>query len=131
YFSALDLKIATVAIGASGFVAMLYEVAWTRLLALSLGSSTHAFSIMLITFISGIAVGAAIIARWKNLKATLNAFGWAEVALAGTVFISMFAYEALPFWFTKIAALLARRPEAYPLYELVQGVICFLVMFIP
>jgi spermidine synthase len=130
-FSANELTIATIAIGCSGFVAMLYEVAWTRLLALALGSSTHAFSIMLITFISGIAVGAAIIARWRSLRRTLDAFGWAEAALAATLFVSMFAYELLPFWFARLAATLAHRPEVYPLYELTQGAICFLVMFLP
>jgi spermidine synthase len=131
YFSALDLKIATIAIGLSGFVAMLYEVAWTRLLALALGSSTHAFSIMLITFISGIALGSAIIARWKNLRRTMDAFGWAETTLAAAVLVSMFSYEFLPFWFAKLASLLSRAPQAYPLYELTQAFICFIVMFIP
>lgn len=131
YFSALDLKIATIAIGCSGFVAMLYEVAWTRLLALALGSSTHAFSIMLITFISGIAVGAAVVARWKNLRRTLDAFGWAEVALAATVFISMFSYELLPFWFTRGSLILARDARAYPWFQVMQGGVCFLVMFVP
>src|SRR6185436_6231884 len=91
HFSPLDLKVATIAIGCSGFVAMLYEVAWTRVLALALGSSVHAFSIMLITFISGIAAGAALIARWKTRR-TMEAFAWAEGALAVTVFISMFFY---------------------------------------
>lgn len=130
-FSALDLKVATIGIGLSGFVAMLYEVAWTRLLALALGSSTHAFSIMLITFISGIAVGAAIIARWKTLRRTLDAFAWAEAALAGTVLFSMFFYERMPFWFARLGGMLARRPDVYFLYELSQGAICFAVMFIP
>jgi predicted membrane-bound spermidine synthase len=131
HFSPLDLKIATIAIGCSGFVAMLYEVAWTRLLALALGSSTHAYSIMLITFISGISVGAALVARWKTRGRTLEAFGWAEVALAATVLLSMFSYELLPYWFTKLSGLLARKPSGYPLYELMQGMICFGVMFIP
>jgi predicted membrane-bound spermidine synthase len=131
YFSALDLKIATIAIGCSGFVAMLYEVAWTRLLALALGSSTHAYSIMLMTFIAGIAVGAILIARWKTLRRTLDAFGWAESALAVTALLSMFTYELLPYWFAQMAMLLARRPEAYPLFEAAQALICFAVMFIP
>jgi spermidine synthase len=48
-FSNRELRLAILGIGVSGFVAMLYEVAWTRLLALTLGSSTHAFSLMLIT----------------------------------------------------------------------------------
>ena len=42
-FSSGELRLAIVGIGLSGFVAMLYEVVWTRLLALALGSSTHAF----------------------------------------------------------------------------------------
>ena len=125
YFSFLDLKIAIIAIGVSGFVAMLYEVAWTRLLALALGSSTHAYSIMLMTFISGIAVGALLIARWKGLRRTLDAFGWAEVALAAAMLFSMFTYELLPYWFAQIAMLLSRRAESYPLYEMIQAFICF------
>ena len=88
---------------------MLYEVAWTRLLALALGSSTHAFSLMLVTFITGIAVGAWIIYLWKNLRKTLEAFAWAELALAGTLFVSMFFYEYLPYWFVKLAGLLAQE----------------------
>jgi spermidine synthase len=73
-FSSGELRLAIVGIGLSGFVAMLYEVVWTRLLALALGSSTHAFSLMLVTFISGIAVGAWIIGRWKKLRRTMEAF---------------------------------------------------------
>jgi spermidine synthase len=131
YFSALDLKVATIAIGFSGFVAMLYEVAWTRLLALALGSSTHAYSIMLMTFIAGIAAGAMLIARWKTLRRTLDAFGWAEIALAGTTLLSMFTYELLPYWFTELASLLSRRTEAFPIYQALQALVCFAVMFIP
>lgn len=130
-FTPAELKLAIVGIGLSGFVAMLYEVAWTRLLGLALGSSTHAFSLMLITFITGIAVGAGIIYLWKNLQRTLEAFAWAELALAATLLISMFFYQYLPYWFVKLAALLARKPEVYPFYQLLQAIICFLVMFIP
>ncbi|MBM3831719.1 MAG: methyltransferase [Verrucomicrobia bacterium] len=130
-FTAAELRLAIIGIGLSGFVAMLYEVAWTRLLGLALGSSTHAFSIMLITFITGIAVGAWIIYLWKNLRRTLEAFAWAEIALAGTLFASMFFYEYLPYWFAKLAALLNRQPDAYPLYQFFKAIICFSVMFIP
>jgi spermidine synthase len=126
-----DLKLAIFAIGVSGFVAMLYEVAWTRLLALALGSSTHAFSLMLATFIAGLAVGACLIAQWKNLRRTFDAFAWAELALAATLLGTMFLYEYLPFGFTTLAGLLARKEQAYPLYELFQASICFGVMFVP
>jgi predicted membrane-bound spermidine synthase len=126
-----DLNLAIAGIGLSGFVAMLYEVVWTRLLALALGSSTHAFSIMLITFITGIALGAWWVGRWKNPQGPMEAFGWAEIALALALAVSMFFYRYLPFWFVRLADMLARRDDVYPLYELIEAMICFLVMFVP
>ena len=43
----------------SGFVALTYEVAWTRLLALVIGPTTYAFATMAASFISGLAIGSA------------------------------------------------------------------------
>lgn len=45
------------AIGLSGFTAMVYEVVWTRLVSLLVGSSTYAFTTILTVFLSGIALG--------------------------------------------------------------------------
>ncbi|MFZ2507026.1 MAG: fused MFS/spermidine synthase, partial [Steroidobacteraceae bacterium] len=44
----------------SGMAALIYEVAWTRVLTLVIGSSTYAFIIMLATFLIGIALGGAL-----------------------------------------------------------------------
>jgi spermidine synthase len=76
-FTPAELRLALVGIGASGFVAMVYEIAWTRLLALALGSTTHAYSLMLATFISGIAVGSWLVFVWRRAVNTLVAFAWA------------------------------------------------------
>ncbi len=130
-FTPTQLRLAVAAIGVSGFVAMLYQIAWTRLLALALGSSTHAFSIMLITFIAGIAVGSWLIYRWRRPLHPLRGLAWIELVLAVTVLGSMWFYELLPYWFVRLARLLAQRPEAYPLYETIQGVLCVAVMFVP
>src|SRR5439155_11272187 len=46
----------------SGFVALVYEVTWTRVLAMTLGPTTYAFSAMLVAFIAGLAIGSAIAA---------------------------------------------------------------------
>ena len=118
-------------IALSGFVAMLYEVAWTRLLAMVLGSSSHGFSVMLITFISGIAVGAWLIGRWRDIENPVRLFARLEILVGVTIFLSLFSFEYLPYWFVHLANLLNRTPDAYPLYHLVQASICFLVMFIP
>ncbi len=130
-FTTGQMRLAVLGAGLSGFVAMLYQVGWTRMLALALGSSTHAFSLMLITFIAGIAVGSWLVYRWRDLGNPLTAFGWIQLALAGTVLTSMLLYEFLPYWFAQLAQLVARRAEAYPVYEGLQGLICFAVMFLP
>ncbi|MCS1406892.1 MAG: Polyamine aminopropyltransferase [Verrucomicrobia subdivision 3 bacterium] len=118
-------------IALSGFVAMLYEVAWARMLGMVLGSSSHGFSVMLITFISGIAVGAWFIGRWRGVRDRVRLFAWLEILVGCTIFASLFTFEYLPYWFVRFANVLNRTPEAYPLYHLVQASICFLVMFVP
>src|SRR5207237_9034372 len=56
-------QLATAAAAVSGFSALVYEVAWTRLLALVIGPTTYAFATMAASFISGLAIGSAIGAR--------------------------------------------------------------------
>jgi len=52
-------QIAALAIFAvSGYAAMAYEVIWTRLLGLIIGPTTYSFTIVLTTFIVGLALGA-------------------------------------------------------------------------
>ena len=130
-FSEREWTVALVAVGLSGFAAMLYEVAWTRLLALALGSSTHAYSLMLATFIGGIAVGSWLVFAWKRPVDTWVAFAWAELAIAGSLLVSLGFYDLLPYAFAHLADWIARRPAAYPLYESAQALICFGVLFLP
>jgi spermidine synthase len=52
--------LACAAAAVSGFAALIYEVAWTRLLALVIGPTTYAFATMAAAFISGLAIGSAL-----------------------------------------------------------------------
>src|SRR5712692_2428786 len=54
---------------ASGAAALIYEVAWTRLLTLQLGHTVAAASTVLAAFMGGLAIGASIAGRWNGLKA--------------------------------------------------------------
>ena len=47
----------------SGFSSLIYEVAWTRSLVLSLGSTVYAFTLILTAFILGLAGGSAVSSR--------------------------------------------------------------------
>jgi len=47
----------------SGFCSMAYEVIWTKLLGLIIGPTTYSFTIVLVTFITGLALGSMIFGR--------------------------------------------------------------------
>ena len=55
-----EKKAALVIFGVSGFCAMASEVIWTRLLGLIVGPTTYSFTIVLVTFITGLALGSLI-----------------------------------------------------------------------
>ena len=56
------IALPAVVLGVSGFVALVYEVTWTRILAMMLGPTTYAFSAMLVAFIAGLGIGSAVAA---------------------------------------------------------------------
>ncbi|MBI2190606.1 MAG: fused MFS/spermidine synthase [Planctomycetes bacterium] len=76
----------------SGAASMIYEVVWTRLISLLVGSSTYAFTLMLMTFLLGMACGSLGLARRAEssarpalmlaaLQAILALFVWASTPL--------------------------------------------------
>ena len=50
-------------LGLAGFVTLVYEVAFTRALALAIGPTSYAFAAMLTAFIAGLAIGAGVAPR--------------------------------------------------------------------
>jgi spermidine synthase len=58
--------LACAAAALSGCAALIYEVAWTRLLALVIGPTTYAFATMAAAFISGLAIGSMLGARFAR-----------------------------------------------------------------
>ena len=81
-----------------GATAIAYELAWTRLLATPLGSSTYAFSLMLATFLLGIAIGSAVFERWHGHRrvATASLFAKTQLAIAAAVLFSLWVYREIP-----------------------------------
>src|SRR5262249_23739416 len=52
------------AYGLVGLTALVYEVSWTRALSMVLGSSIYAFALMLVAFLTGIALGSLAVRNW-------------------------------------------------------------------
>ena len=55
-------------IGLSGVAAMIYQIAWTRVLSLSIGSSVYAFSLIVTAFICGLALGSLFIGKFIDRR---------------------------------------------------------------
>src|SRR3989475_3914729 len=113
-------RLVLLTLAVSGFVAMMYEVSWTRALSAMIGSSTYAFSIMLVTFLVGIALGSSIIGSWKP-PATLRLLGLLQlgVAIGGIVFL--LGYLAAPY---ALIALIRAFYYAFPAVLTIQFIIC-------
>ncbi|MCI0514897.1 fused MFS/spermidine synthase [candidate division KSB1 bacterium] len=52
--------------GVAGFVSLAYEVVWTRALIFFISSTTYSFTIILTTFLIGIALGSLVVAKWVD-----------------------------------------------------------------
>jgi len=58
------VRMVMVGIGLSGAAAMVYQITWTRVITLSIGSSVYAFSLIVTAFICGLALGSLAVARF-------------------------------------------------------------------
>ncbi|HET9950679.1 MAG TPA: fused MFS/spermidine synthase [Candidatus Eisenbacteria bacterium] len=89
----------------SGLAAILYQVAWTRLLTVPFGGITYAFSAILAIYLLGLALGAAGAQRaLKRARAPVVLFGILQAALAGSVAGGLHALQRLPHWQTAAIA---------------------------
>ena len=82
----------------SGFVTISMQVVWSRLLAMTIGSSTYAFSIVLALFLTGLSLGAYFVSRRKSLDTRiLRRMVFAvEVLTAASLFLSIRIANAAP-----------------------------------
>lgn len=131
-FSETAIRIAIFTAFASGFIAMLYELAWIRLLSNILGSTTYSFTLMLIAFISGIAIGSYIVSlvirKIKNLVAFLAI---CQYGTAISMILSLPLYERLPYYLMKLSATIPNSPENFPTFLSLEFLFCFAIMLVP
>ncbi|MCH7761248.1 fused MFS/spermidine synthase [candidate division TA06 bacterium] len=101
-YSPFTILLVPFLMGISGFAALGYEVVLTRSLAFFMGSSTHALSIMLATFLAGIALGSFLAARFSDrLREPLSFLGWTTwgtgfTALLSVTILTQFFFHLTP-----------------------------------
>ena len=84
------LWLAASVLGLSGFAALLHEIAWTRILALSIGPTTYAFAAALAAVIAGSAAGSWI-GAWLVGRVRQPAL-WLALSLAAAALTASYTY---------------------------------------
>ncbi|MCX6169604.1 MAG: fused MFS/spermidine synthase [Ignavibacteriales bacterium] len=118
--------------GISGMAALIYEMVWVRLLINFFGSSTYAFSLMLMAFIGGITLGSFIVSqKFINKFNYVRLLTFIQTAIAVSTMIVLLFYERLPYLLWQISSIFSKSPQSFEVFLLVEFMLCFLMMVIP
>src|SRR5436190_2514575 len=67
----------------SGVAGLIYQIVWTRYLALFLGHTSYAVVAVLVAFMGGLAIGNAVAGAWADrVERPLALYGWLEISIA-------------------------------------------------
>ena len=113
----------------TGVSSFMYEIGWIRMLSLVLGSSTHAFELMLFAFILGLALGGLWVRRRIDGIASPTAFlGWVQVLMGASALATLPLYNLS---FDAMQALLPMLPKTlagYTEFNLLSQSIAAVIM---
>ena len=114
----------------TGMSSFMYEIGWIRMLALVLGTSTHAFELMLSAFILGLAFGGLWVRRRIDAaQDPVRLLGYVQVAMGVAALATLPVYVA-SFQFMQLTMQsLARTTGGYLAFNAVSHGICLAVMF--
>lgn len=102
-----NTRLATALFFLSGAAALVYQVAWQRLLGLTTGVAVHSVAIITAAFLAGLGIGSHFGGIWSarlSPKRSLRAFAIIEVSVA------LFALVSVPFYY---GLLYRSLPELY------------------
>lgn len=120
---------ALIVFAVSGFCAMAYEVIWTKLLGLLVGPTTYSFTIVLVTFITGLALGSLFFGwigdRNRNIMRLLLA-----TQIAAALF-ALLASQILGNSQIFFAKLIYHFKDEFTLLAVLKAIIIFIFMFFP
>lgn len=122
-------KLILIAAGITGAASFMYEISWIRLLSMVLGSSTHAFELMLSAFILGIALGGLWIRkRVDALKNPIIFLSRVQILMGLLALGSLVTYDQSYYVMDFFINALAKTGSGYWLFNISSHLITMLVM---
>jgi len=87
----------------SGVASMNYQVIWSRALAMVIGSSVYSFTIILLAFLVGIAIGSAIYSSWMSrVRNPVLHLAFVKFYVGMMAVLNFLIADDLPFWFARL-----------------------------
>ncbi|MCE1191359.1 MAG: fused MFS/spermidine synthase [Acidovorax sp.] len=124
------LRVVLTATALSGAASFAYEIVWIRMLSMAVGSTMHAFELMLAAFIAGIAFGGLWIRRRADsATAPLQLVGWLQVAMGIAALASLLVYANSFAWVGWLMQSLAKTDGGYALFNFGTASIAIAIMF--
>lgn len=113
----------------SGYAAMAYEILWTRTLELFINSTTYSFSIILVTYLLGIALGSLLngIVFKKRTNKVIH-LSLLQLIIGISVFISFPLFTLIPRF---VLLVWQTAPGSYFINTIAQAICSLIIMLIP
>ena len=112
-----------------GLASLSLEVSWTRVISMVLGSSVYAFSLMLVAFLLGIALGSAIASKFVDRSRHLWVYFFIVMGLIGIAVVVLNPLLGeLPLLFVRV---FPNVQANFWLLQFVQFLLLLLIMLIP
>jgi predicted membrane-bound spermidine synthase len=114
----------------TGLSSFMYEIGWIRMLALVLGSSTHAFELMLSAFVFGIALGGLWVRRRiDTTRDTLRLLALVQLAMGIAAIATLPVYGSSFHVMRWIIGAVTPSETGYDLFNVASHAIALAVMF--
>ncbi len=123
------LRVVLLSTALSGAASFVYEIVWIRMLSMAVGSTLHAFELMLTSFIAGIAFGGLWVRkRADSSRNPLRFAGWMQVGMGLAALFSLIVYSHAFDWVGWLMGGLEKTANGYALYSFGTAVIAICIM---
>lgn len=136
--TALSRRLTVLGIGVSGFCALGYEILWTRMLTLVVGTSVYSFTLMLVAFLAGIGIGSHAFALLRSVRWTrpggrgsVVLFGATQVAVGASALAVTVLMRDLPQAANRMQGIFVGGGSEFGGRLMATLVIAFAYMFVP
>lgn len=123
------LRVVLLGTALSGAASFAYEIIWIRMLSMAVGSTMHAFELMLASFIAGIALGGLWVRKHADkTDSPLRLVGWMQLFMGVAALASLAVYANAFTWVGWLMQALARTDGGYTLFNLGTATISIAIM---